>query len=111
MNGQRKLDSTSEGKPRVGAFFFINHGVENGSISSLSSAPTMYTDAEIMENRTDYPVVVDYALNIATSTHTSVSGLSEVVQKNSQQPRKLFSVFRRKASQAQEATVDLDCEA
>lgn len=52
-NGQRKSGPTSEGEPRVGAFFFINHGVENGSLSSLSSALTMYTDAEIMENRTD----------------------------------------------------------
>ena len=93
--------SSNEGQPRVGGFFFINNEADSLS-SSLSSAST-YTVTEILENTTDYP-----PSNIAASTNTSVS--SEIAQKKLNS-RRMIVVFRRKASlEAKQSSVNSDCE-
>lgn len=99
-NAQGTNQNNNEGQPRVGKLFFINHEIEDVSLSSMSSNLTAYTETGIVENLSDYPVHVDYALTIAASTTTSVSSVThhnDIVQKKFNS-RNILTAFRRKAS-------------
>ena len=91
--------SSNEGQPRVGELFFIHQEVDNVSLSSMSSDPTAYTETEIEENLTDYPLSVNYALSItAASVHSSVSSVTQ----NGSVPKKfnsrsILTAFRKNA--------------
>ncbi len=90
--------NSNEGQPRVGELFFIHQEVDNHSLSSMSSDPTAYTETEIEENLTEYPLSVNYALGItAASAHSSVSSMSHDVQPKKFKSRGILTAFRRKA--------------
>jgi hypothetical protein len=113
-NAQDSVNQNSnDGQPRVGELFFINHEVGNISLSSMSSDPSEYTETEIVENLTDYPVIVDYALSIAASTNTSVSSVThnDIVRKKFNS-RSILAAFKRRASSdLTGSSVNRDCEA
>lgn len=92
--------NSNGGQPRVGELFFIHQEVDNVSLSTMSSDPTAYTETEIEENLTDYPLSVNYALSItaaAASTHSSVSSVSHDIVPKKFKNRSILAAFRRKA--------------